>query len=147
MFIRFFETAFNTVAVAGLPLIFIELPPCDSIRVINKLPSWSVSKPLSRSKHKDSFDKSQNKAETNALSQPARIKSFEVRSPNIAFIASIIIDLPAPVSPVNTLSPVPKSISVFSITAIFSICKDLIIKIPYIIFLSSLVNCCACASL
>ena len=61
MFIRFFETDFNTVAVAGLPLIFIELPPCDNIRVINKLPSWSVSKPLSRNKDKDSFDKSQNK--------------------------------------------------------------------------------------
>ena len=50
-----------------------------------------------------------------------RISSLEVRSPRTAFIESIMIDLPAPVSPVRTFSPLSNSSSALSITAIFSI--------------------------
>ena len=65
-----------------------------------------------------SSDKSQNVAHTSALSVPVLIRSLEVRWPSTALIASIIIDFPAPVSPVNTLKPSVKSTLVFSITAI-----------------------------
>ena len=47
-----------------------------------------------------------------------------------AEIASITMDLPAPVSPVSTLNPRSKEISACSITAIFSICRRLSIANP-----------------
>ena len=62
-----------------------------------------------------------NTAVTLALCAPVLIRSLLVLSPVTAFIESIIIDLPAPVSPVRTLNPSENSISASSIIAIFSI--------------------------
>ena len=63
----------------------------------------------------------ENTALTKALLAPVRIRSRGVRWPSTAPMASMTMDLPAPVSPVRTLKPGWKAISVSSITAIFSI--------------------------
>ena len=60
-------------------------------------------------------------AVTLPFSQPVLMSSLDVLSPVTAFIESMIIDLPAPVSPVMTLNPPEKLISADSIIAIFSI--------------------------
>ena len=67
---------------------------------------------------------------TNAFCAPVRIISREARSPKMAEIASMTMDLPAPVSPVRTLKPLSKAISACSITAIFSICRVESIGLP-----------------
>ena len=56
---------------------------------------------------------------TTALSVPYLTSSLFALSPKIIFIESIIIDLPAPVSPVSTLTPSCKFMSSLSITATF----------------------------
>ena len=63
----------------------------------------------------------ENSALTNALLAPVRIRSREVRWPSTALMASITMDLPAPVSPVRALKPGRKAISASSMMAIFSI--------------------------
>src|SRR5574344_84387 len=45
-------------------------------------------------------------------------------SPSSKFIESIIIDLPAPVSPVRAVKPGSKSMSISFIEATFSMCSD-----------------------
>ena len=62
-------------------------------------------------------------ADTTPYSAPVRTSSRLVRAPSTAPSESTMIDLPAPVSPVRTVNPLPNSISAFSITAIFSICS------------------------
>ena len=62
-----------------------------------------------------------NWASTRALFAPVRIRSRLVRAPMMALMASITMDLPAPVSPVSTLKPESNWISADSMTAIFSI--------------------------
>ena len=61
---------------------------------------------------------------TSALSSPVLISSRETRFPESIFILSMIIDFPAPVSPLRTEKPFSKSISSDFITAIFSTCND-----------------------
>ena len=73
---------------------------------------------------------SEKSAETSALLSPFRIISFDGFAPRIRFMESISIDLPAPVSPVSTLKPEPRSMSALLITAIFSICNDESILAP-----------------
>ena len=67
---------------------------------------------------------------TNARGAPVRMTSRYVRSPRMAEMASITMDLPAPVSPVSTLKPQSKQISACSITAIFSMCSTFSIIDP-----------------
>ena len=102
--------------------------------VISSSPFSSGSKPFSFNVFTTYSDKSQKSAETNAFLEPVRIISFDVRSPKTALIESIIMDLPAPVSPVRQLYPATKSILVSSITAMFSICNDFSISYPIIYF-------------
>ena len=66
---------------------------------------------------------SSNCALTKAVEAPVRMISREVRCPIMALMASMIMLLPAPVSPVRALKPVEKSMDVFSITAMFSMYK------------------------
>ena len=68
-----------------------------------------------------SGETAENSALTKAFAAPVRISSREVRPPSTAFMASITMDLPAPVSPVRALNPGKKRISASSMTAIFSI--------------------------
>ena len=56
-----------------------------------------------------------------AESAPVLMRSVFALSPRARRMASMIIDLPVPVSPVNALNPGPNEISVFSMTAIFLI--------------------------
>ena len=74
------------------------------------------------------FTSSKN-AVTSALLLPVRINSRDVLSPRIALIESIIIDLPAPVSPVKTFKPLLKSTTASLIIAILEILILEIIKI------------------
>ena len=46
-----------------------------------------------------------NRALTKAVRAPVRTRPFDIRSPSMALIASIIMDFPAPVSPVSALNP------------------------------------------
>ena len=64
--------------------------------------------------------RSRNTADTRADFAPVRMRSRLVRSPMMAPMASITMDLPAPVSPVSTLKPRSKVMSASEITAIFS---------------------------
>ena len=129
MFIRCFESSLSIETVAGLPLILQLLLPF-LLRVLCKMSVPSSSeKPSSSSFSTMLWFISSNWALTKAESASVRIISFDVRCPIIALIASIIILLPAPVSPVRTLRPFSKSIEVFSITAMFSIYKVLSISI------------------
>ena len=61
-----------------------------------------------------------NTALTKADFAPVRISSRLVRSPSTALMASMTMDLPAPVSPVRALKPGSNWISARSMTAIFS---------------------------
>ena len=70
-----------------------------------------------------------NTALTDAFDAPFRTTSRVVLYPKTAPIASMMIDFPAPVSPVNTLKPYPNSMSQLSITAIFSMWRSLSIDI------------------
>ena len=54
-----------------------------------------------------------------AWSAPQRITSFDAFPPNAMVTEPIMIDLPAPVSPVSIFSPSPNSTSAFSIRARF----------------------------
>ena len=121
MFISPVPMAFSMDTVAGLPFIrHLPFPERLISRCISISPS-SSSNPFSFRTESDLSEGSEKTALTNAFSQPFLISSLEVLFPKTAFIESIIIDLPAPVSPVSTLSPFEKSMLVFSMTAIFSI--------------------------
>ena len=123
MLIRLCDKALSIETVAGLPLILHTLLPF-ALSVLCKIniPS-SQSKPSSVSFSSADFPMLSNCALTKADFSPVRMISREVRCPMMALIASMIILLPAPVSPVRTFSPELKSIEVFSITAMFSIYK------------------------
>ena len=131
MFTRCLPISLSSVAVTGRSFSFISpLPAAERRRLITIFPSSSGVTPASDRAAAVALSSSPKTADTSAVSHPARISSFDVRSPSTAFIASITMDLPAPVSPVKTLNPAENSISERSITAMFSICRNLSIFLP-----------------
>ena len=66
-----------------------------------------------------------NSPRTEPLLQPVRTISFLTREPSSAPIESIIMDLPAPVSPVRQFIPPVNPMVISSINAIFLILSDL----------------------
>jgi hypothetical protein len=63
-------------------------------------------------------------AETSARSAPCRTTSAPARPPASSVSASTTMDLPAPVSPVSTVSPGRHSISTASMMAKSRICSE-----------------------
>ena len=63
-------------------------------------------------------------ASTRARSLPVRMASVVMRPPRTAPRASMMIDFPAPVSPVSTFSPAPKGICTASNRAKFRIASS-----------------------
>ena len=112
-FIKFKEIASSFKKHWLLPLDKICLLKIISSLVINPL-SFANSIALW-------LQESLNNAVTLAASWPFLIKRFSDLFPSIKFIASTIIDFPAPVSPVSTVKPSLKSNSNFSIKTIFFI--------------------------
>ena len=92
-------------------------------RSISSSPFSSGPAPCSSNQGREG--RSRNRADTRAVLAPVRIKSRLVRSPMMAPIESITMDLPAPVSPVRTLKPWSKVMSAWEITAMFSMCSKL----------------------
>ena len=104
------------------PLILqIFLPSSEIFLEISKDLSSSQAIPNSSKMKITSSFISSKYADTSALLLPVLISSRDVLSPRIALIASMMIDLPAPVSPVNTLRPLLKSITASLIIAISDI--------------------------
>ena len=68
---------------------------------------------------------------TSALSSPVRIILLSLRAPQSRAIESMIILLPAPVSPVKTVSPSERSISSSFIRATERICNEKSISVFY----------------
>ncbi len=104
------------------PFTLQRLRPCNVIsRIIRRLPSSSNGIPISASISLILLLVSSNEKSisTRAKSLPVCISSRSALSPRAKFTESIIMDLPAPVSPVNTLNPSPNSIISSSIKAIF----------------------------
>ena len=114
-------TSRKNEASTGLPLIFaVERPSTVTLRSkstpsCQEMPSCSsmaaalLCCPIS------------NRALTDADFAPVRMSSLLVRSPSTRLMESMMMDFPAPVSPVSTVIPSSKSIEALSITAIFSI--------------------------
>ena len=101
------------VAVAGLPLIHARLlPAMSTVRRSSKLLEWlsGCSNPALLSQP-DSTSVDSNSALTSVRAAPSRITPGSARAPVTNCNASIRIDLPAPVSPVNTVKPLARSSS------------------------------------
>ena len=89
--------------------------PFAWISRVNVVSSFT-SKPLSSiALHACGSECKSNVASMIALSFPFAIKVLEARVKDKVLIASIKIDLPAPVSPVNALKPLSKSRLISSI--------------------------------
>jgi hypothetical protein len=88
---------------------------------MRSLLSSSTENPRSVSFENVSRETFSKRAETKQDLHPVRIKSLDVRLPKIIPMASINMDLPAPVSPVKTENPEEKLIERFSMIAMFSI--------------------------
>ena len=114
-------TAFRTDRLTIWPLIRLTLRPF--CRISRRIISSSVSsQPCSSKVSRKALLFSREKSPSiSALGAPWRITSVVARLPSIMFIASIIIDLPAPVSPVNTVIPCSKLRDISSIMAKFLI--------------------------
>ena len=134
MFISIFAISLIPVAVVMDPFILHRLlPSVLRSRYSINIPS-STSMPFSSSIFNISGLSIVNIASTTAFFSPLRIMDLLVRSPNTILIESMIIDLPAPVSPVSTLKPLLNSISASSMTAMFFMCnRSSIIYILYLI--------------
>ena len=70
---------------------------------------------------------------TSAYSAPVRIISLSALAPSATLIEPMIMDLPAPVSPVRIFRPSPKVTSISSIKARFFTCKLCNILPPLIV--------------
>ena len=114
----------NIETVVALPFILAVLFPSECISRCNKSSS-STEKPFSESLSTTVCGRSSKRPVTTALSAPALTISLLTLPPSIAFMPPISMLLPAPVSPVNTLSLSSKAIDAFSITARFSIDNSL----------------------
>ena len=131
MLIRCPAISLTVAAAEGVPHIRqLLLPSADITRCMIMLPSASGSYPISFKDDIMLLSTFSKTALTDALSQPVLIIEREVRSPSTAFIESITIDFPAPVSPVSTLNPLKNSISACSITAMLLIVKNFSISSP-----------------
>lgn len=97
----------------------------------------SQSKPISESALAVCDGMSEKSAVTLAFSSPERMLSFDALAPHISPTDSIIIDFPAPVSPVRTVKPLSKErrcsliIATFFIYSSFSISCSSFEKICY----------------
>ena len=114
-------TALRMVRFTIWPLIRLTLRPFwkTSRRIIN---SSSTGIPLSSKRlTKAGFCSIEKNPWISALGAEWRTTSLEARAPNIRFMASIIMDLPAPVSPVRTVIPFSKLREISSIIAKFFI--------------------------
>ena len=114
-------TALSVVKLTICPLMRLTLLPFWKIsrRIIN---SSSTGIPLSsKILTKAGFCSIEKKPWISALDAEWRTTSLEARAPNIRFMASIIMDLPAPVSPVRTVIPFSKFREISSIIAKFFI--------------------------
>ena len=110
------------------PIRVFAFPAASILRVIYRHPSSSGDISLSPA-FESGTAISLNSADTEASFSPLLIRSLDGFAPRMRFIESMRIDFPAPVSPVRTLKPAPKSISAFFMTATFSICRDESMKI------------------
>ena len=99
------------------------LPSPEISRWRSRFPSSSGARPFSARPGR-SAGTPENSALTKALAAPVRIRSREVRPPSTAPMASMTMDLPAPVSPVRALKPGRNRMSASSMTAIFSMCRS-----------------------
>ena len=81
------------------------LPASDSSRESTSSPSSASSSSASSTSNTGSPGESRNVASTAAFCAPVRISSRLPRSPSTKFSASMMIDLPAPVSPVKAENP------------------------------------------
>ena len=79
-------------------------PSPEISRWRSRFPSSSGARPFSRRPGR-SAGTAENSALTKALAAPVRMRSREVRPPRTAPMASMTMDLPAPVSPVSALNP------------------------------------------
>ena len=114
-------TALRIVKLTIWPLIRLTLRPFWKIsrRIIN---SSSTGIPLSSKRlTKAGFCSIEKKPWISALGAEWRTTSLDARAPNIRFMASMIMDFPAPVSPVRTVIPFSKLREISSIIAKFFI--------------------------
>ena len=110
--------------VTGRPLTRQRfLPSPVSSRWSSRWPSSSGAAPVSANPAR-SPGTWENSALTKARSAPVRTRSREVRPPSTAPMASMTMDLPAPVSPVRALKPGRNWMSASWMTAIFSMCRS-----------------------
>ena len=107
----------SCVAVAGLPLTHARLLPCRStVRRNSSVSKWSNPASSSHAANQaasvllcaEDPSVTSNSAVTSKRFAPSRTKPASARAPNTSCTASIKIDLPAPVSPVNTVKPLAK---------------------------------------
>ena len=104
----------SCVAVAGLPLTHARLLPCRStVRRNSSVSKWSNPASSSHAANQTASalfcaGDTSNSAVTSKRLAPSRTKPASARAPNTSCTASIKIDLPAPVSPVNTVKPLAK---------------------------------------
>ncbi len=110
--------AFINVAETIFPFILqVFFPDCEISLDNISVPSSSGSIPISFIISLILSASTRNTASTRAFSEPVRMISLDTLSPRTALMESIIIDLPAPVSPVSTLRPSPSSMLISSISA------------------------------
>ena len=111
--------------LTGAPFILIdECPSVEKVRLMTILPSSSRAISCAERAKSAASLSSPKTALTLARDSPRLINVLSALAPSIKFIESMIIDLPAPVSPVKAVKPCEKSMDTFLITAMFSICKD-----------------------
>ena len=104
------------------PLMRLTLRPAIIFREI-RISSSSMEIPISRTSSLCRCVSARNVSSTRAYSAPLRITSLVLFCPRARLIDPIIIDFPAPVSPVNTFKQSEKSTSTSSMIAKFFTCK------------------------
>src|SRR6267143_2896071 len=114
---RYSPASFSWASVAAWPLMKQRERPEPST-VLRRM-TWPGSPPRSRSaSHAASapLGSRSNSAASSARSAPPRTAAASARPPTSTSMASTSIDFPAPVSPVSTVNPSPKSIDDSSIS-------------------------------
>ncbi len=111
-----------SIAIVNVsPLTRISLRASLIVRLIIKV--FSFGSPSSSITVRISELSVSKTASTDARFSPKRIKDLSARQPSTKLKASIIIDLPAPVSPDKILSPLPRLKLHSSINAMFFILR------------------------
>ena len=122
----------------GRPFIFAVDCPCTLIsRRSMRLSSRGMSYFSSAAKIRSGT--SVKTAATEAFSSPWRTSSLSALAPSASSIASRMMDLPAPVSPVSTVKGAEKAIfSVFIIAILFIHSSESILPPPSFIYISAM---------